>query len=98
MARLDVYATARGRYVLDVQASLLDHLHTRVVVPLIAVAEAPPRIRELNPLFEIDGNPHVMVTQALATMPRNELRRPVQSLDAHHDEITRALDILLMGF
>jgi len=30
--------------------------------------------------------------------PAKELRRPVASLDARHDEITRALDILLLGF
>ena len=39
-----------------------------------------------------------MLTQAIASIPAKELRRAVASLDGRHDEITRALDILLLGF
>ncbi len=39
-----------------------------------------------------------MLTQFLAAVPEAELRRPMQSLAAHGDDITRALDILLTGF
>ena len=101
MARLDDYAmpgkTGR-RYVVDVQAALLDHLATRVVVPLIAQDKAAPPISGLNPVFDIVGEQHVMVTQAIATVPTKELRRVVGSVDNRHDEITKALDILLIGF
>jgi toxin CcdB len=101
MARLDVYAMpgAAGRgYVIDVQASLLDHLASRAVVPLLPLAQCPPPITELNPVFEIDGTPHVMLTQAIAALPVRELRKPVTSLDRQHDAVTRALDILLIGY
>lgn len=101
MARLDVHPMpGKGGhgYVLDVQAALLDHLATRAVVPLVPLAGAPTPIKELNPVFDIDGEPHVMLTQAIASIPAKELRRAVASLDGRHDEITRALDILLLGF
>jgi len=101
MARLDVYPmpgrwAGRG-YIIDVQARLLDHLVTRAVVPLLPLTTGPAPIRDLNPVFDINGEPHVMVTQAIATAPVRELKRAIASLAAYRDEITRALDVLLTG-
>ncbi len=101
MGRYDVYpAPSRaGRgYVLAVQTDLLAGLGTRVVVPLLPPDAAPRPARGLNPSFEIGGTPHLMLTQFLAAVPEAELRRPLQSLAAHGDDLTRALDILLTGF
>lgn len=64
MARHDVHSMP-GKdegYVLDVQAELLLHLHTCVVVPLLLEGTAPPAISKLNPVFEIEGRPDVMMT------------------------------------
>ena len=101
MSRLDVYPTpgrtGRG-YVVDVQAPLLETLTTRVVVPLMPASSAPPKIKDLNPIFDIHGEPHVMVTQSIATVLLRDLRKPEHSLMAHHDEVTRALDILPTGY
>lgn len=101
MGRYDVYATpGQGGvgYVLDVQADLLQDLGTRVVVPLLPSDLAPKPARGLNPAFDIDGHPHLMLTQFIAAVPANELRAPVLSLDTHSDDIMRALDMLLIGF
>ncbi len=100
MARHDVHIMP-GRdegYVLDVQAELLSYLETRVVVPLLPKGTAPPAISELNPVFEIEGRPYVMMTQALGAVSNHELRRAVASLTAQTDAITKALDLLLIGF
>lgn len=101
MPHLDVYPmprrTTRG-YLLDVQADLLSQLSTRTVVPLVPQAGHPPPIKELNPVFAINGEPHIMLTQAIATVPIRELKGKIASLSAHHREITRALDILLVGY
>ncbi|HTW28870.1 MAG TPA: CcdB family protein [Acetobacteraceae bacterium] len=100
MARLDVYPmpgrAGRG-YVLDIQADLLSGLATRAVVPLLPQSAAPPPIRDLNPVFEVGGEPHVMLTQAIASVPVRELGRPVVSLGYQHDAVIRALDVLLTG-
>ncbi len=85
-------------YLLNVQADLLDHLSTRTVVPLIRLKDYPKPIKELNPVFEIAAEPHVMLTQAIATIPVRELKRRITSLVSRQDEITRALDILLLGY
>lgn len=100
MPRLDVYPTpGRGSgYVVDVQAGLLDELATRAVIPLLPSATASPPLRELNPVFDIEGTPHVLLTQAIASVPARDLRRPVASLARERDVITRALDILFLGY
>jgi toxin CcdB len=100
MARLDVHPMPGRRvgYIVDVQAGLLSDLSTRVVVPLLPEESAPKPISELNPSFEILGKRHILVTQAIASISRRELKRAVASLTAHHDRITRALDVLLIGF
>jgi toxin CcdB len=75
----------RRGYVLDVQARLLDHFATRAMVPLLPLSNAPPPIAGLNPVFDVDGAPHVMPTQAIAGIPVRELKRAVASLDREHD-------------
>ncbi len=101
MSRFDVYPTpgkAGTGYVLDVQANLLSELGTRVVVPLLPNETAPKAARGLNPEFEINGRPHVMLTQFIAAVSKKHLGKSVFSLQARSDDITRALDLLLTGF
>ena len=99
MARNDVYRrTDGGGLVLDVQSDLLDRLNTRVVVPLLPKVDAPTPAARLNPVFEIEGAPYVMVTQFLAAVPAGLLGEQVASLDAAHDQITGALDLVFTGF
>lgn len=98
MARFDLYAAPDGNgYLLDVQADLLDALNTRVVVPLLPRAKAPPPAKGLNPVFDIRAEPHVMATQFLSAVPLAQLRDPVANFLAHDREITNALDMLLTG-
>ena len=100
MARLDVHPMPRGGkgWLLDVQAEVLERLSTRTVVPMLPRVGNQPQIKDLNPVFLIAGEEAVMVTQAIATIPRVDLRQPVTSLDREHDRIARALDLLLTGF
>ncbi len=100
MARFDVYAMTgqRSFFLLDVQADLLDRLDTRVVVPLFPEKEAPPPIATLNPVFDIQGQRHVMVTQSIATLRRRDLDKVIQSLADQHQRIMNALDMLLTGY
>ena len=99
MAKHDVYVNPKGTgYLLDVQTDLLDALNTRVVVPLIPIGQAPKPAKRLNPIFEIEGEPVVMVTQFLAAVPRALLKTPIQSLSDDFAEITNALDMVFQGF
>lgn len=100
MARFDVYVRpgAVAGYVLDVQADVLNGLNTRIVVPLLPFGKAPIPAKQLNPVFEIGAEPHVMVTQFLAAIPCALLHGPVTTLDDKDSEIMAALDMVLVGF
>jgi toxin CcdB len=99
MAKYDVHPNPGGAgFVVDVQTDLLDGLNTRVVVPLLPADVAPKPAALLNPVVEIDGAAHVMVTQFLSAVPLSVLGKPVGTLAERADEITRALDMLFQGF
>jgi toxin CcdB len=98
MARFHVYASAEGGVLLiDVQANLLDHLNTCVVAPLLPIDKAPKPARVLNPMFEIGGIPHLMVTQFLATVPRRAMGHEILNLEEAASVIVNALDCLFQG-
>jgi toxin CcdB len=101
VARLDVYPMPEGSgagYVVDIQNDFLERLRTRVVVPLLPLGATPVPIRELNPVIDIGGVPHVFVAEALSAVPLRALRSSIGSLKEQHDTITRALDILFVGY
>ena len=98
MSRYRVYTNTEGvGFLLDVQANLLSHLSTCAVVPLLPVNAAPKPARALNPVFEIAGVPHVMVTQFIAAAPRRLLMSEVADLHEQAHEIVSALDCLFQG-
>ncbi len=99
MARFDVYPNADGPgYMLDVQADILGGLNTRLVVPLLPLPTAPVPAKRLNPVFHIEGEPVVMVTQFMAAVPCTLLRSPVTNLAGQDSAIMAALDMALVGF
>ncbi len=99
MAKYDVYENPNGiGLLLNVQADLLETLNTRLVVPLLPLSDAPLPAKRLNPVFEIDGENYVMVTQFSAAVPRSLLKKNVGTLIGRSSEITDALDLLITGF
>jgi toxin CcdB len=99
MSRYDVYPNQSGPgYLLDVQADILQQMSTRAVVPLLPLSEALKPAKTLNPVFDIAGEPHVMVTQYLAAVPDKWLQSPICSLQQSHDDIVAAVDFLFHGF
>jgi toxin CcdB len=85
--------------VVDVQS---DHasakVNTRVVAPLLPVEAIRLVISELNPVLRIGEQDFAFLAQSLATLTKPELGERVGSLSHYHDELSRALDILLTGF
>lgn len=98
MARFVVYANRQGSgYLLDVQANLLEHLTTCVVVPLLPVHAAPKPAKVLNPIFEVEGQLCVLVTQFLAAVPKGIMGAEVLNLRDESGVIVNALDCLFQG-
>ncbi|PLC48906.1 hypothetical protein CR159_16240 [Pollutimonas subterranea] len=48
--------------------------NTRMVIPLLPLAEALKPAKTLNPLFNIEGIEHSMVTQYMAAVPVKDLK------------------------
>ncbi len=94
MARFDLHRLD-GVLVVDLQHDLLDHLPTRVVAPLLPPERAGRPVRDLHPVFEVEGGPHILAVHQLAAVPRRELGPPVGTLEAEYDAVLRALDVLL---
>ena len=103
MAQFDVHrnpdpATASFTpYLLDIQADLLDHLATRVVIPVLRQNALKPATR-LNPVIEIAGEPYILGTASLAAIRSQDLGDFVASLSTHRDDIIAAVDFLVTGF
>jgi len=99
MARVSVYQNPGTEgYLIEVQADLMAHLNTRLVVPLMPLSKAPKPARTLNPVFTLEGVEHAMLTQYAAAIPSSELKREITNLSGRRDEIVAALDLLLQGF
>ena len=85
-------------YLVDVQADLLRDLRTRVVVPLVKLTSVGKKpVRNLTPVFEVDGQKFVMLVPQLAGISLNDLGSEVASVAQHRGEIIGALDFLITG-
>lgn len=99
MARFAVYKNPEGEgYLLDLQADLLRHLNSRLVVPLLPLEIAPKPAGTLNPVFDIEGSAVSMVTQFMAAVPAQMLKTPLTNLESRRGEIVAAVDLLFQGF
>lgn len=101
MSQFDVYKDKVGsRYplLLDVQADLLGHLSTRVVVPLATKQRYPATpIRRLNPILLVRGVEYVAVFQELAAIAATELGSLVAACHDRRADLLAALDLVFTG-
>lgn len=104
MAQFDVYLNPNSAtnktvpYFLNVQADLLDSLHTRVIVPLVREKEMGGAIKGLHLKCKVKGETLVLSTAELAGLPLRALGDKVMSLKSKRDEIIAALDLVFTGF
>ena len=99
MARFDVYANPDGNgFLLDIQADLMSHLNSRMVIPLVPSGIAPTPMKVLNPIFQIEAATYLMLTQQMAAVSVQMLKRPVLNVNGRRDEVVAAIDLLLQGF
>lgn len=102
MTQFDIHeyggSNASVAYLLDVQSDLLRDLVSRVVVPLIPLAEFGQPLKKLNPVFSINSTAYVMATTDIAGTPLRNLGLIVGNLEVHRLEIKGAIDFLHDGF
>ena len=104
MARFDIYphpdALIRKTtpFLLDVQNNFIDRIGSRVVIPLRELASFGPRMRDLNPVYEVAGKEVVLDTAALAAFPVTGLKTPITNLQTQREAIVAALDTLFGSY
>ncbi|MEL6436745.1 MAG: CcdB family protein [Pseudomonadota bacterium] len=91
-------ALGPGAIFVDVQATILDDLPRRLVIPLEPSSIVGRAIPRLNPVFAIDGSQFVLLTDQMVSVPTSVLNTPVTSLQVHSDEIMSAIDFAFLGF
>ena len=98
MSQFDVHRLKSGSaLVVDCQSDLLEHLSTRLVVPLIPREHGPPQVARLNPLLSLDGREFIMATQLAAAGLRSDLGEVIASPRDRSFDILGALDVLFSG-
>lgn len=99
MARFDVYQNPGGNgFLVDAQADFMSHLNSRLVIPLVPSDIAPTPMKVLNPIFPIENMTYVLLTQQMAAVSIQMLKKPVLNVHDRRDEIVAAIDLLLQGF
>ena len=98
MSQFDVYRLGDGTLALDLQSNLLD-TGMRAMVPLRPLPDEMPRVPRLTPVLGVNGEPHVLRMDELASVPVRLLRTdPVADLSDERDKVRDALDYLFQGF
>lgn len=101
MAQFDIYRNTNPSsfheipYLIDIQAELLNHLTTRMVIPLSSQAKA---LKHLNPIFKIENQEVVLMTQEMAGVEQSVLGEKVISLSDYRSDIIAAIDFMISGF
>ena len=100
MARFDVYRyPGKIPLLLDIQADILSHLDTRVVIPLMPFHKAKKEeLPRLKPVLPVNGKKYVLTTADIVTVLAARLGEKVANLEEHHMEIVDAVDFLMQGF
>ncbi len=101
MAQYDVYRNADAEtakefpYLVDVQADLLRHLDTRLVVPLGWPSKNFLPVLRLTPQVEVQGERLLFLVNHTVSIPRVVLGPLVDSLKRDRVELLGAIDFLL---
>ncbi len=98
MARFSVHDLRGGGRVVNLQSDFLDWADTRVVAPLVPLDQSPPPAKHLNPVIALNDGRFVLIVQSMAAVRASALGPTVGDLSNHHDEITRAVDMVFQGF
>ncbi len=104
MTQFDVYlnpqpsARERFPFVVQVQSDFLDKLPTRLVMPLSVIELAADQLpSDLTPVFHVLGQRLALMPHLAAPLPKNLLKKPVESLPDASLVVAKCLDAVLSG-
>ena len=104
MAQFDVYKnpsrTTRTAYpyIVDIQHELISDIATRIVIPLGRLSHFNnEQMQGLTLDIEYNGEKLLLLTPQIASIPANQLKDPIGSLEHFRDEIISSLDFAITG-
>lgn len=86
-------------FFINVQSDLLDHLSTRLVMPLALKHAANSQVKALSPVLSMAQEDYVILTSLLTTTDVKNLNADCLIANAAHlrDELVAAIDLLVLG-
>lgn len=86
-------------YFIDIQSDFLNHLSTRLVIPLARKQSTNSQVKVLSPVLTVDQVDYVILTSLLTATNVKNLSSDNQVMDARHlrDELVAAIDFLILG-
>lgn len=104
MAQFDLYRNCDQLskrsypFLLDVQTNLLEHLNSRMVIPLTRLEHSSASFpKNLCPTLTIDAQDYALLTYQMAAVSVRSLTDLHSSMAASRAEIISALDFLVTG-
>ncbi len=86
-------------FFITIQADLLNHLSTRLVMPLALKHAANSQVKTLTPILSIDHVDYAILTTLLTTTDVKNISEDCLVADAAHlrDELAIAINLLILG-
>ena len=86
-------------YFIDVQAEMLAHLNTRLVMPLTQKANSNSQVKALTPVITIEQVDYVVLTTMITTTDVKNLKDEDAIINASHlrDQLVAAIDMMILG-
>ncbi|MBT0588109.1 CcdB family protein [Alteromonas oceanisediminis] len=104
MAQFDVYRNPSKQskeaypYLVDMQNSVIDQLATRLIVPLSIARSKPTMLmKNLMPEILFEGERYFFLTQQLTSMPAENLKSPIGTLESSRSLLIDAIDFAITG-
>jgi toxin CcdB len=99
MARFHIYQLRFGAgLVLDLQASLLDDLKSRIVAPLVPIETAGRSIDRLTPRISAADRSYSVAIHLMSAIPVADIGDMLLNATDRGDEFTAAIDMVFQGF
>lgn len=86
-------------YFIDVQADMLAHLNTRLVMPLTQKANSNSQVKILTPVVTIEQVDYVVLATMITTTDVKNLKDDDVIMDASYlrDQLVSAMDMMILG-
>lgn len=86
-------------YFIDVQADMLAHLNTRLVMPLTERGHSNSQVKALTPVINIEQADYVVLATMITATDVKNLKAEDAVMDASHlrDQLVSAIDMMILG-